>query len=55
MVAWLSLFAMAVTFGPYFVVAAASDADDDRGGPGLRFLVLLSAAAVGQVLLLGMG
>jgi hypothetical protein len=54
-IAWLSLVAMAVTFGPYFVVAAVSIRDGGSELPGLRFLVLFAAAAITQVLLLGLG
>jgi cytochrome b561 len=52
-VAWLSLVAMAVTFGPYFVVAAVSSGGDEL--PGLRSLALFGAAAVAQALVLGLG
>ena len=54
-IAWLSLIAMSVTFGPYFAVAAASGVGNGGGLPGLRFLLLLGAAATTQALLLGLG
>ena len=52
-VAWLSLIAMAVTFGPYFVIAGLSSSDG--GLPGLRLLASFGAAAVAQALVLGLG
>ena len=52
-VAWLSLIAIAVTLGPYFVVAGLSSSDG--GLPGLRLLALFGAAAVAQALVLGLG
>ncbi|GLY04051.1 hypothetical protein [Actinoplanes sp. NBRC 101535] len=52
-IAWLSLIAMAVTFGPYFAFAAASGGGDRL--PGLRFLVPFGIAAIAQAVLLGLG
>jgi hypothetical protein len=52
-VAWLSLVAMAVTFGPYFILAAV--APSGGGLPGLRSLALFAAAAVAQAVILGVG
>jgi hypothetical protein len=53
-IAWLSLIAMAVAFGPYFAIAGLSrDAGD--GLPGLRLLALFGIAAVAQATLLGIG
>jgi len=51
--AWLSLIAMAVTFGPYFIIMAV----EARPGalPGLRQLGLFAAAAILQALILGLG
>ena len=52
-VAWLSLVAMAVTFGPYFVVVALLA--DQSGLPNLRLLVLFGAAALTQAVILAVG
>jgi hypothetical protein len=53
-IGWLSLIAMAVTFGPYFTLVAIH-AIPDAGLPNLRQLVLFGATAVLQVLILGAG
>ena len=53
-IAWLSLIAMAVTFGPYFALAAATGGSGEAP-PGLRLLVLFGVAATAQALLLGAG
>lgn len=53
-IAWLSLIAMAVTFGPYFAIAASSrESGDDL--PELRLLLLFGIAAITQAILLGIG
>ncbi len=52
--AWLSLIAMAVTFGPYFAIVAANPV---RSGevPDLRQLGLFAIATIVQMLILGAG
>lgn len=52
-IAWLSLIAMAVTLGPYFVRAAV--APPDSALPGLDYLVLFTVAGLAQALLIGLG
>ena len=52
--AWLSLVAMAVSFGPYFAIVAAGSLAG-AAVPTLRQLGLLVAAALVQVLILGVG
>jgi hypothetical protein len=52
--AWLSLFAMAVTFGPYFAVVAGRRFPD-ASLPDLKLLGLFAAAATAQMLVLGAG
>ena len=52
-VAWLSLVAMAVTFGPYFVVVAVSV--EDNALPNLGLLALFGAAALTQAVILAVG
>jgi hypothetical protein len=52
-IAWLSLIAIAVTMGPYFVRAALSPPSSEL--PGLDHLVLFAAAGLAQALLSGMG
>ncbi|GLY19563.1 hypothetical protein Kisp01_65770 [Kineosporia sp. NBRC 101677] len=52
-IAWLSLIAMAVTFGPYFAFAAAPGGGDRL--PGLHLLVPFGTAAIAQAVLLGLG
>lgn len=51
-IAWLSLLAMAVTFGPYFAVVASGRLAEG-GPPNLRLLALFAATAIAQMLLLG--
>jgi len=51
--AWLSLFAMAVTFGPYFTIVAMGSLPGAL--PNLRQLGLFAAAAILQMLILGVG
>jgi hypothetical protein len=53
-IAWLSLVAMAVTFGPYFAVAAAGPFQHEAL-PNLGQLGLFAAAAIAQMLVLGAG
>jgi hypothetical protein len=53
-IAWLSLIAMAVTFGPYFAMVAASSSAAEAL-PNLRQLGLFAATAVAQMLILGVG
>jgi hypothetical protein len=50
--AWLSLLAMAVTFGPYFTLTAARA---DAPLPDLRQLSLFALTAIAQMLILGVG
>ena len=52
-IAWLSLIAMAVTLGPYFVAAAVSPPDSEL--PGLNYLILFTVAGLAQALLIGLG
>jgi hypothetical protein len=52
-VAWLSLIAMAVTFGPYFTLTAIAPPSELL--PNLRALGVLAATAVAQMLILGAG
>jgi hypothetical protein len=52
--AWLSLIAMAVTFGPYFTIVAARSLPTEAL-PNLRQLGLFAVAAIVQVLILGVG
>ncbi len=51
-VAWLSLIAMAVTFGPYFALVAIEPPADL---PDLRGMGMFAATTVTQMLLLGIG
>lgn len=53
-VAWLSLIAMAVTYGPYFTVAALTSPATEAL-PNLRQLGLFAATSVAQMLILGAG
>ena len=53
-IAWLSLIAMVVTFGPYFALVAFGPFHDDAV-PNFRQLGLYAAVAVVQVLILGAG
>jgi hypothetical protein len=51
--AWLSLIAMAVTFGPYFAIVATGSHSEAL--PNLRQLGLFAIAAIAQMLVLGIG
>lgn len=53
-IAWLSLIAMVVTFGPYFALVAFGPFHDDTV-PNLRQLGLYAVVAVVQVSILGIG
>ena len=53
-IAWLSLIAMLLTFGPYFAVVKAGVFQNDAL-PNLRQLAVYAAAALTQVVLLGIG
>lgn len=53
-IAWLSLAAMAVTFGPYFAVLSAGLLPGDAV-PDLRKLGVYAAVAIAQALILGAG
>jgi hypothetical protein len=52
--AWLSLIAMAVTFGPYFTIVATGLFPRDAL-PNLRQLGLFAVTAIAQMLILGVG
>jgi hypothetical protein len=52
--AWLSLLAMAVTFGPYFTMTATR-AVSSEPMPNLRQLGWFAVTAIGQMLILGVG
>jgi len=52
--AWLSLLAMAVTFGPYFTMTAARSLPNEPM-PNLRQLGLFAVTAIVQLLILGAG
>ena len=51
--AWLSLIAMAVTFGPYFAIVAAGS--HERELPNFPQLALYAAVAIVLLLVLGAG
>jgi hypothetical protein len=51
---WLSLIAMAVTFGPYFVIVATRTIPAS-GLPNLRLLQVFAATAICQALILTAG
>ena len=53
-IAWLSLIAMAVTFGPYFV-EASFDPFRDAAAPNLPQMGLFAAATLTQALILVIG
>jgi len=53
-IAWLSLLAMAVTFGPYFTMTATR-AVPAEPMPNLHQLGLFAATAIAQMLILGIG
>jgi hypothetical protein len=52
-IAWLSLIAMAVTFGPYFVIVSLTPSVGAL--PDLKKLGLFAVTAVAQMLILGVG
>jgi hypothetical protein len=52
-IAWLFLIAMAVTFGPYFVIVSVSPPGEAL--PNLHQLALYAVAAIAQMLILGAG
>ncbi|HEX3671326.1 MAG TPA: hypothetical protein VHT92_06425 [Candidatus Cybelea sp.] len=52
--AWLSLIAMALTFGPYFAIVAATPSQG-RTLPDLRQLALFALTAIAQVIVLAAG
>jgi hypothetical protein len=52
--AWLSLIAMAVTFGPYFTISAARSINA-AALPNLRQLGLFAIAAIVQMVILAVG
>jgi hypothetical protein len=52
--AWLALIAMAITFGPYFAIVKAGIFASDAP-PNLRQLGVYAAAALAQVVILGIG
>jgi hypothetical protein len=52
--AWLSLIAMALTFGPYFATVAVTPFQS-RALPDLRQLALFAVAAIAQGIILGAG
>ncbi len=53
--AWLSLIAMAVTFGPYFLLAAGSGTAGGAAMPATHLLLSFGVAALAQAVLLGLG
>jgi len=53
-IAWLSLTAMALAFGPYFAIVAAG-ATPNRPSPLIAQLALYAVAAILQMLILGAG
>jgi hypothetical protein len=53
-IAWLSLLAMAVTFGPYFTMTAAGVLPNEPL-PNLRQLGFFGVTAIAQMLILGVG
>lgn len=52
-IAWLTLIAIVVTFGPYFVYVRLSPPGEAL--PNLRQLGLYAVAAIAQMLILGVG
>jgi len=52
--AWLSLFAMVITFGPYFTIVGTGTLPAEPV-PNLRQFGLLAASAILQMLILGLG
>lgn len=53
-IAWLYLIAMAITFGPYFVLVASDPPPADLL-PNLPQLRMLAVAALAQMVLIGIG
>jgi hypothetical protein len=53
-VAWLSLLAMALTFGPYFTLVASAP-PSNSALPDLRQLGLYAVTAIAQMCILGIG
>jgi hypothetical protein len=53
-IGWLSLIAMAVTFGPYFLLVALHEIPA-AALPNVRQLVLFGITAIAQALILGAG
>ena len=53
-IAWLSLAAMAVTYGPYFAIVGAGVLPAEAL-PNLRQLILFGVAALANALILGIG
>lgn len=53
-IGWLSLFAMALTFGPYFVLVAMH-VYPDAALPDVRQLILFGVTAVAQAFIIGAG
>jgi hypothetical protein len=51
-IAWLSLFSMAVAYGPYFSMAVAHEGD---GLPNVRLLWMFGLATVARGTILGIG
>ncbi len=51
--AWLSLFAIVITFGPYFALAVLSPPADSL--PNLNQLVLYAKASLAQMVIIGLG
>jgi hypothetical protein len=52
-IAWLTLIAMAVTFGPYFGYVAITSPGEEV--PNLRLLSWYAVAAISQLVILGIG
>ena len=52
-IAWLSLAAIAITFGPYFAYVAWSSPPDET--PNFQLLALYGAASIAQLVILGVG
>lgn len=52
--AWLSLFAMIVTFGPYFIHVAL-DSRPPRPLPDLHEIVYYAAITIAELIILGLG
>ena len=54
-IAWLSLFAIVVAFGPYFVIASMNTPSGMEDVPDLQFLLRYTLAAAAQLMILGVG